>query len=29
MRHLAREMHPQAHGLTPYRVAFRRARSFR
>lgn len=27
MRHLAREMHPQAHGLTPYRVAFRRAES--
>ena len=27
MRHLAREMHPQAHGLTPSRVAFRRATS--
>jgi hypothetical protein len=27
MRHLAREMHPHAHGLTPYRVAFRRAES--
>jgi len=27
MQHLAREMAPQAHGLTPYRVTFRRAES--
>jgi len=27
MRHLARVLHPRAHGLTPYRVVFRRAQS--
>ena len=27
MRHLAQVMHPRQHGLTPYRVAFRRAES--
>jgi hypothetical protein len=27
MQHLAKEFDPQAHGLTPYRVAFRRAES--
>ncbi len=25
MQHLARVLHPRAHGLTPYRVVFRRA----
>jgi hypothetical protein len=27
MKHLARELHPRAQGLTPYRVAFRRPES--
>ena len=27
MRHLARVLHPRTHGLTPYRVVFRRAQS--
>ena len=27
MRYLARVLHPREHGLTPYRVVFRRAQS--